>query len=76
MKIEYSEVSGTGIMECWASGEALALSWNDGFKENSIRNGYNLIDFLVLREYFSGKNHKIYAWRASSKKVGSAFLVR
>jgi hypothetical protein len=35
-------------MQCWAGSEALAESWNDGFKENSIQNVYYLIDFLVL----------------------------
>jgi len=33
-------------------------SWNDGFKETSIQNAYDFIDFLVLMEYFSGKNQK------------------
>jgi len=47
--------------------------WNDGFKETSIQNPYYFIDFLVLREYFSGK--KTDTWRASSNKVDSTFLV-
>jgi hypothetical protein len=50
-------------------------SWNDGFKETSIQNLYYFIDFLVLMAYFGGKNQKIDAWRASSKKVYSTFLV-
>ena len=37
-------------------------SWNDGFKEISIQNTYYFIDFLVLMDYFSGKNQKIDAW--------------
>jgi hypothetical protein len=28
--------------------------WNDGFKETSIQNTYDFIDFLVLIEYLSG----------------------
>ena len=51
-------------------------SWNDGFKETSIQNAYDSIDFLVLMEYFSGKNQKIDVLRASSKKVDSTFVVR
>jgi hypothetical protein len=31
-------------------------SWNDGFKETSIQNAYYFVDFLVLMEYFNGKN--------------------
>jgi hypothetical protein len=31
-------------------------SWNDGFKETSIQNAYYFIDFLILMEYFIGKN--------------------
>jgi len=29
--------------------------WNDGFKEISIQNVYDFIDFLVMMAYFSGK---------------------
>jgi hypothetical protein len=36
--------------------------WNDGFKEISIQNVYDFIDFLVLMAYFSGKNQKTDAW--------------
>jgi len=50
-------------------------SWNDGLKEASIQNAYYFIDFLILMEYFRGKNQKIDAWRASSKKVDSTFFV-
>jgi hypothetical protein len=50
-------------------------SWNDGFKETSIQNAYDFIDFLVLMDYFSGKNQKTDAWEASSKRVDSTFLV-
>ena len=50
-------------------------SWNDGFKETSIQNAYYFIDFRILMEYFSGKNQKINAWSASSKKVDSTFFV-
>jgi hypothetical protein len=49
--------------------------WNDGFKESSIHNAYDFIDFLVLMEFFGGKKQKIDVWRASSKKVASTFLV-
>jgi len=40
-------------------------SYNDGFKATSIQNVYYLIDFLVLMAYFTEKNQKIDAWRAS-----------
>jgi hypothetical protein len=50
-------------------------SWNDGFKETRIQNVYYFIDFLVLMEYFSGKNQGIDAWRTSSRKVDSKFIV-
>ena len=30
-------------MECWARSEALAISWNDGFKETSIQTTYDFI---------------------------------
>jgi len=50
-------------------------SWNDGFKESSIQYTYDFIDLLVLIYYFSGKNQKIDAYRASSKKVNPTFLV-
>jgi len=59
-----------------ASGsQSRRLGENDGFKETSIQNAYYLIDFLVLMAYFTGKNQKIDAWRASSKKVDSTFFV-
>ena len=44
----------------WNNG--MLESWNDGFKETSIQNAYDFIDFLVLMAYFSGKNQKIDAW--------------
>jgi len=58
-----------------AENKEMLESWNDGFKETSIQNAYYFIDFLVLMDYFSGKNQKINAWRASSQKVDSTFLV-
>ena len=50
-------------------------SWNDGPKETRIQNTYDFIDIFVLMDYFSAKNQKIDAWRASSKKVNSTFAV-
>jgi len=43
-------------------------SWNDGFKETSIQNTNYFIDFLVLMDYFSGKNQKIDACEHHQKK--------
>jgi hypothetical protein len=43
-------------------------SWKDGFKKTSIQNVYNLIDFLFLMAYFTGKNQKIDACEHHQKE--------
>jgi len=38
----------------WNNG--MVESWNGGFRETSIQNAFYFTDFLILMEYFSGKN--------------------